>query len=836
MQLTFFQPLLWLLAIPLLIVGYRLSLVDRPGKLKLISFLLRLLGVALLVLAMCRPVVTRDAEHTHVVFLLDVSESVDLKAAREATSRITESIEALATGDSWSLLAVGNGVRAFETAKDLDAMLESWSKGVADDRFRSGSQLADALLSARMRFPAGKARRVALFTDGKDTGGAIEEAIELLRKESIDIVRAEVAGLGDPEASVVAIEPSTSSAFEGEIVRMKVRMAANRAIKATLRILHKGVSVQEREVSLIPDAETVEEIDVAMITPGDSLWAAELLPEQDHFPLNNQAHTTVRVTGKPRVLTLHQKPDEMRPFDRALKEQGVEIETRGTNGLPDSMDGLLAFDAIILADVPATVLPPRQMELLKRYVTDFGGGLAMFGSENSYGLGGYYRTPVEEVLPLISRFEKEKEKPSLAMVLVIDKSGSMSGAPIALARQAAKAAVELLGNQDQIGVIGFDSNPVVITELRHGSEKDTIMSLIDTMDASGGTDLYPAMVGAKEMLDNTSSKIKHMIVLSDGQTSDADFQGLTQSLADSGVTVSTVALGEGAARELMAGIAEIGRGRYYETMDPATVPQIFTKETMQASKSAIKEDIYGVVQVGDHPMLAGFEGAELPFVLGFVMTEPKPTSQVLLAAETGDPLLAISQFGLGKGLAYSSDMTERWGGEWLASEDAGKFWAQALRAILRKTDAQGFMVNASATPGLWSADIRRNNDDGGPVSAIEWDAQALDANGRTLPITVQETGLGRYHAEIPLPGHDRLTIRLLDRSNDKIKILHYDRGYPKEYALDTRTPPTLEAVPELRAENITANTLPVTSPVSIAHWFAILGLVCIFVGILLRRL
>lgn len=836
MHLTFLQPLLWLLAVPLLLIGYRLSLVDRPGKLKLASFLLRVLGVILLVLAMCRPVVTQNADQTHVVFLLDVSESVDLAAARDATSHITSSIETLETGDSWSLLAVGNGVRTFETSKDLDAMLENWSNGVADDRFRSDSLLAGALLSARMRFPAGKARRIALFTDGKDTGGAVDEAIALLRRENIDVIRADVAGLGDPEASVVAIEPSTPSAFEDEIVRMKVRMAANRPIKATLRILHKGVSVQERKVVLSPDEETVEEVDVAMITPGDSLWAAELLPEEDHFPLNNQAQTTVRVTGKPRVLTLHQTPDEMRPFDRALKEQGVEIETRGSNGLPESMDGLLAFDAIILADIPATLLTPRQMELVKRYVTDFGGGLAMFGSENSFGLGGYYRTPIEEVLPLISRFEKEKEKPSLAMVLVIDKSGSMSGAPIALARQAAKAAVELLGNQDQIGVIGFDSTPMIVTELRHGSEKDTIMALIDTMDASGGTDLYPAMVAAKEMLDNTSSKIKHMIVLSDGQTGDADFQGLTQNLADSGVTVSTVALGQGAARDLMAGIAEIGRGRYYETMDPATVPQIFTKETMQASKSAIKEDIYGVVQVGDHPMLSGFEGAELPFVLGFVMTEPKPTSQVLLAAETGDPLLAVSQFGLGKGLAYSSDMTERWGGEWLATEDAGKFWAQALRAILRKSDAQGFMVHASTHEETWSAEIRRSSDNGSPVSSIEWDAQALDANGRTIPITVQETGLGRYYIELPLAGHDRLTIRLLDRSHDKMKILHYERGYPKEYALDTRSPDSLQALPELTPSTITANTLPVTSPVSIAHWFAILGLISIFAGILLRRI
>ena len=114
-----------------------------------------------------------------------------------------------------------------------------------------------------------------------------------------------------------------------------------------------------------------------------------------------------------------------------LREQEIEVEVRGHYGLPETLEEMASFDAIILADLPATSLTPRQMQMVKRYVTDLGGGLVMMGSENSFGLGGYYKTPVEDVLPLISRFEKEKEKPSLAMVLVIDKSGSMTGVPIA---------------------------------------------------------------------------------------------------------------------------------------------------------------------------------------------------------------------------------------------------------------------------------------------------------------------------------------------------------------------------------------------------------------------
>ncbi len=234
---------------------------------------------------------------------------------------------------------------------------------------------------------------------------------------------------------------------------------------------------------------------------------------------------------------------KMRDFARAMEEQQFVVERRPPHGLPKRMDRLLAYDAIILADVPATDMSPRQMELLKRYVSEFGGGLAMLGSEDSFGLGGYYKTPVEEVLPLVSRFEKEKEKPSMAMVLVIDKSGSMSGLPIALARQAAKAAVELLGGRDQIGVVAFDSQPYVAVPMSYANDTATIKDQINSIGAGGGTYMYSGMVEAKRMLENTEAKIKHMIVLGDGQTGAADHEGLVQELVGMRVTVSTVALG-----------------------------------------------------------------------------------------------------------------------------------------------------------------------------------------------------------------------------------------------------------------------------------------------------
>ncbi|MEM6279616.1 MAG: VWA domain-containing protein, partial [Verrucomicrobiota bacterium] len=832
---TTFSPLFWLLALLVLAAAWRFSLVDRPGPLKVASLALRVLAVVLLVLALCRPYWKEETEERHVVHLLDVSESVELGDVRAQMPGLREELEVLGSRDSYSLFLYGKGIRPMETVEELEELVSQWEEGIDDSEFRSESFLSAALQQSRIAFPAGKKREIRLWSDGLPTDEErLAEALNRLRDEDIDLQFSTLAGREEREAALLAITPTTTEAFENEVVRLRVDAMASEAMSARLQILHQGVVVDGRTVELEAGGGNRFTFDVNMTTPGPGQWTAELIPEHDFFPINNQLTTTITVRGQPRVLILHRKPQEMRPFVRLLEEQEFDVDSRGGRGLPESLEEMLAFDAILIADTPATDLTMRQMELLRRYVSDFGGGLGMLGSENSFGLGGYFKTPVEEVLPLTSRFEKEKEKPSLAMVLVIDKSGSMEGLPISLARQAAKATVELLGGRDQIAVIGFDSNPQVIVEMRPADDKISIQSSIDSLAAGGGTDVYPSMQLGREMLEGSVSKIKHMIILSDGQTQGADHLGLAQAMADSGITVSTVALGSGADRTLLSGIAEMGRGRYYETLDPSSVPQIFTKETMQASKSAIKEDLFGVIPAGDHPILSGYSEADLPFALGYVMTEVKPTAQLLLIAETGDPVLAVSRFGLGAGMAYSSDLTEMWGGEWLAWSEGGKFWAQVLRGIVRKADVEGLRTSPRVTGRDWVVDIFREDPDGSPVLGATWDAVVLQGSGKGEATPVEEVGLGHYRARVPLSdAGPQLSLRLHEQDSDKLKVLHYSQPYPAEYRLGGDVPESIRSLSEKAEEGEETKQFRHRS---ITHWFVYASMVCLLGGIVLRRI
>ena len=432
-----FTPLWALLLLPFLGIAFFFSLVDRPPLFKWASFVCRVLAVLLLIFALCRPFWVRKSDDLHVVFLLDASESVEASSLRDALKSVNKASAKLTNNDSWSLFLYGETARAI-TPEELETFVVECEKGQADSQFRSSSDLEAALSQIRLAFPANKARRVVVFSDGAAEGN-LPRVMAQLKKERTDLRWQKLPGRTEPEAAIESFEALSKVAFEGELSRLRVRLRSNTDMKANLRILHRGVAVAEKGVTLKAGETSTENVDVEMVTAGESVWSAELVPEKDHFPINNKSSLTVAVRGRPRVLVIHENSEKMRAAARALREQGVELDLRGVRGLPDSLRGLLAFDGIVLADVPATSLRPEQMRWLKDYVTKFGGGLVMLGSENSYGIGGYYRTPVEEVLPLVSRFEKEKEKPSLAMCLVIDKSGSMSGEPIVMARQSALA-------------------------------------------------------------------------------------------------------------------------------------------------------------------------------------------------------------------------------------------------------------------------------------------------------------------------------------------------------------------------------------------------------------
>ena len=148
----------------------------------------------------------------------------------------------------------------------------------------------------------------------------------------------------------------------------------------------------------------------------------------DTLPQNNEVMATVQVSGSPRVLYVEGQPGQARHLSTALRGDDIEVDVVSRGDMPATLAEMRSYACIILSDVPAHDLTSVQQQALHAYVRDLGRGFVMIGGENSFGVGGYYKTPVEDLLPVNMDLEDKKHFPTLAMVMAIDRSGSASGA------------------------------------------------------------------------------------------------------------------------------------------------------------------------------------------------------------------------------------------------------------------------------------------------------------------------------------------------------------------------------------------------------------------------
>ncbi len=470
----------------------------------------------------------------------------------------------------------------------------------------------------------------------------------------------------------------------------------------------------------------------------------------------------VIIAAKPRVLLIASRPVPARRLAEALKHEHVDVEVRPPEEMPEGLSELRSYDLLILSNVPATSLPGERMDVLRRYVGQFGGGLIVIGGDRTFTPGGYRDSVLEEILPVACDVKKDKPKPTLAMVLLIDRSASMEGQSIELAKQATRRAVERLGPRDQVGVIAFEDNSRWVSPILPCSDKQQVLERIDTITAGGGTNLYPAMEKAYLALSEAFADLKHIIVLSDGLSHPDDFEALAGEIGDSGITVSTVAVGRQAAVSLLKDVARLGHGHFYFCDDPAAVPRIFAMETVVAGKVGITEEPFRPKAVDAAEIFAGLDFGGAPALLGYVETRLKPDARLALATDQGDPLLAWWRYGSGTSVVFTSDVQSRWAAAWLGWPKFGRFWAGLVRHAMRRDRDKDFVLHVERSGDRAVVILDALDPEGRFLNAAEaiLTVVAPDRPGREM--TLPQVAPGRYAAELstPWPGNYSLEVTL----------------------------------------------------------------------------
>jgi uncharacterized membrane protein len=455
-------------------------------------------------------------------------------------------------------------------------------------------------------------------------------------------------------------------------------------------------------------------------------------------------------------------------------------------------------------NTPAQALSSRAMEALQTYVRDLGGGLVAVGGPHAYGVGGWYATPLEETLPVDVTIHDLERFPPMAIVVVIDKSGSMAVQEggvqkIRLAGEAAARVAELITPLDEITVIAFDDRPVDVIGPLPGSRRDEVIARVVRLQAGGGG-IYvrESLQEALRALAGSERSVRHVILLADG--SDAEHQAGVPALVESeiageGITLSTVAIGEGQDLPFLQGIAALGNGRYHFTDRAATLPVIFAEETQLAMRSYVVEEPFFPHRVSAGPMLSGIEA--VPRLAGYVATTAKPAGRVVLATHQDDPLLASWQYGLGRAVAWTSDATGRWAQRWVAWDGFVRFWAQVVRwTIVERTGVPAEMTVALAGEEA-HVTVDAVGEGGAFVNGLEARVSVVGPAGDPLSVELAQTAPGRYEGSFTPQAEGAHLMRLTGvLAGEEVLALTsgWVMGYSAEYAALEGDPGYLEGL------------------------------------------
>jgi len=815
LELTHPNYLIALLLAVFLLWGFCYSLIDFSKAQRWVSLSLRFVIVTLLILAIAGLTLMSPTHERMVVFLLDQSRSIDdvatehaiefLNAAQSAAGNTPLFVVPFASSPKMPLLIEdlngnlnGNESRERTNVERPDLPIEQdsaseWKPGdpefameeapIQDDPeklWREETNIAAALEPALALIPPRYVPHLVVLSDGNETAGDVLSAAV---RGGVAISAVPLPAPTAPEVQMAEIR-LPSQVRQGEPFNLDIVVQSNLDTEGLITLFSGPFRVAEERKPLTI-GENVFRFRQTVEDRRQQDFSATVEALEDTILDNNWASGIVFAGGKPRILLIESDPRTSRDLVSALREQDIEAEVRPPEGMPRTLDELDQFEALILSNVPATMLTVHQMDLVRTYLSELGGGFIMLGGEQSFGLGGYYKTPIESVLPVRSDFEKERETPSLAICLIIDRSGSMSGQRMEMAKDAAKSAVELLSPRDFVSVVAFDHESYVVTPMQSAASTGIIKSAISTIEAGGGTYFYPALVDAQEQLRRVSAKLKHAILLTDGYSQPGDFESIIRQMVNDQITVSTVGVGD-ADYELLQRLAEVGKGRYYACDDPQSIPQIFAKETMMASKSAIHEMPFVPIIVTPTEALAEIDFETAPPLLGFVVTRPKPTSQFILATETGEPLLVWWRYGLGISVAFSSDAKNRWGAEWLTWQGYSKFWAQVIRQAMRKPEQRGAMVELTQRADGVHLIVDVADDAGRYINEAVGRITVIRPDLSRAEINLNPTAPGRYEAEIPTGKRGSYHLHTsLDMG--EVNILSQSRGvmvgYPEELRL-----------------------------------------------------
>jgi Ca-activated chloride channel homolog len=657
----------WLALLPLLAYFAWRSRTTLPPPRRLASFACRALSVTLLVLAFAGIAVRGTSDRRQVMLLVDRSRSVQGDGQR-AADRFIDAVRS--AGRRHEVVVWEFADRPVPETNAAAAESPALNPLVSD--------LAAAVRMAAASAPDRLVPQIVLLSDGNETQGQVARAA-LGAGMPIDVVP--LPSFSEPDACVIELTPSSVDPVSGQ-VPVEAFIYSNHAGPARLHVTLDDRIVADRPVDLHP-GENRFSLAVPARSAGNPVVQVTLQAASDSIPENNVRRLRLRSPEPSRMLLIADQPEQQPGFRDALAGDRFTVDALAPDRLPGLAADLADYDVIVLANVSPLEIDARVDDALEQYVRR-GGGLIAVGGDRTFGHAAYHQSRLEQLLPVTAAEEVESRKPVLAIMLVIDRSGSMvEENRMELAKLAARQSVELLEPEDQAGVMAFSDGPLWVAEMTQvgdDQQRQQLLQAIDTLQPAGQTNMYGAVERAFLALNQTVADRRYMILLTDGIPSPGDYLEIANRMASQGITLSTVSLGHEAEQDLMIEMARIAGGRHYHCDDPKDVPGVMVRET----RAATADDTPQRFETTVFRALPGLPTDGAPPLAGYAVTNPKPRAEQLLMAAGRDPLLAWWPLDAGIAVALTCDPHGPGNRDWQKWPGYPDFWQRLVRHAARR--------------------------------------------------------------------------------------------------------------------------------------------------------
>jgi len=781
-DLSFESPLLLLLIIPSVLLIFAAYRWMRRGEgdrgVEQAALVLRMAQAVLLVLMAAGLSVVTYSSETAVTLLADRSASME--TAAQDVQAFVEQVQAQADeDDTIDVLYFADRTVKEDNAAQLDVR---------------ATDLAAAVTAAADVPQQHVNRRMVLLSDGAATYGDHAAAVKAAAQQGIrlDAVYFDTS-VKSPELEMTRFT-MPQDVSEGQKVSAVVTALANAEMNGVLRITDNGETVYEEPASLIPGGNSFS-CSLTAKGVGMHAYRAEIICDQDTVAQNNMRFAGMRVSSSAKILIVDGMQGQSARLAELLREGGSSVDTAAPDKLPQTISALCEYGLVILMNVDAGDLPQGSAERLEEYVSQYGRSVLTTGGENTYIYGGMKGSVFEEFLPVKMSVEEKESADPVALMLVIDVTDSMTrqsmGTPIEMAKRGAIKCIDALNANDYAGVITFADDAQMLVEMTPMADKDEIIQAVNGIETAD-PDKLTKFAGALRMACDTMKSFdklerRHVIFITDGSPADKDagFDSIVREMKQSGVTMSTIAVGRIMnVVKLLDELSAIGGGRCYFVEGANDLPDIMSTDTVLSQvEYTIDEPV--MPRIAD-PVFAIEDESAVTQLYGYIRTAAKNGASVALKTPEGRPLYACWDYGMGRAASMMSDLSGDWSYSWFSSEKGRKLIWNMIRALVPDT------ISQNGTDVLLHAD--------GPlgelsVSDVPQGTQAIDVqitapDGEETSVLLQRRSDGRYAAAIELDDQGLYKLAL-DWKDEQGEVLDTSEAFavydwPQEYAVLSR--------------------------------------------------